>query len=149
MNSGAFALVVQIIAIVAAVFGIVAGCVGFFNFASFVSVVMNLFVILFFLVLLSVELYIFSWIKYFGFLLKPWGKAAVYLFMGALLFAKRGFGLACAIIFWVLFIFYVIISIFLHGAAPPIFQRKNVPNVSSNSDDYYTITTTTTTTSIA
>ena len=102
-------LIVQIIAIVAAVFGIVAGIVGFFDFASFVSVVMNLFVILISLLLLSVEIYIFSWMRYFGFLIKPWGKAAVYLFMGALLFAKKGFGLACAIIFWVLFFLYLII----------------------------------------
>ena len=132
-----FGIIVQILAIIAAVFGLVAGIVGFFNFDSFVSVIMNAFVIVFSLTLLSVELYVFSWIKYFGFLIKAWGKAAVYLFMGALLFAPKGFGLACAIIFWILFVIYVIFAIILQAAAPPLFQRSDLPNISSSSNDYY------------
>lgn len=128
--------IVQLLAIAASILGIVAGFILFLKFNSFISTIMGLFDILFSLGLLSVELYVFSFMRYFGFMLTWWGKATMYLLMGALLFSKKGFFLFCSIVFWILFVAFIVIQILMHGSKRPIFQ-KTEPNLNTSSSEYF------------
>ncbi|OHS95974.1 hypothetical protein TRFO_37869 [Tritrichomonas foetus] len=68
------------------------------------------------------EVYIFAFFKYFGFLLKPWGKALMYLFVGALLFQKNGFELFCGIIYWALAVVFCVMGFLIKQMPPPLMQ---------------------------
>lgn len=137
-----FPFILQIVALVAAVFGIASGLVHMFTGGGdgFVHFVRGVYTIIFALALGCVEVYIFGFYKYFGFLLKSWGKGIMYLFMGALLFATSGFGLVCAIIYWVLAVFFGIVGIFIPVTNPPFLQgtfRGSEPNIQVSSSEIY------------
>ncbi|KAH0789744.1 COPI associated protein [Histomonas meleagridis] len=132
----------QVIALVAAVFGIVAGFVTMFTGGDqgFILFVRGVYTIIFALALGCIEVYVFKFFGYFGFLLKLWGKGLMYLFMGALLFATSGFGLACAIIYWACAVIYGILGIFFPVSAPPLLQggfRGSEPDVHVSSSEIY------------
>ena len=132
----------QIIAIVAAVFGVCSGFVTMFTGGSygFILFVRGIYTIIFALALGCTEFYVFSFFSYFGFLLKLWGKGIMYLFMGALLFATSGFGLACAIIYWACAVIFGIVGIFFPVSAPPLLQgglRGEEPEIHVSSSKIY------------
>ena len=108
---------------------------------NFVAVVRNIFVLLFCAVLLILEIYIFRFVRHFGFLLKPWGKGIMYLLVGALLFQTSGLGMIAAIVFWGLAIVFCIVSIFLPVVALPAFQGgvcgKPPPEMEMRASDVY------------
>jgi hypothetical protein len=116
-------LIVQICALLVGVFGVVAAFLIMFDHpAGFTGWVRGVYALLFCLVLIEVEFFIFSFHKYFGFLLKNWGRGLMYLFVGALLFGTEGYGLWCAIIYWALAVVFGILSFFIPVAARPILQ---------------------------
>ncbi|KAH0790931.1 COPI associated protein [Histomonas meleagridis] len=69
-----------------------------------------------------VEVYVFQFFRYFALILKVWGKAIMYFFIGALLFSTHGFGLACTIIYWICAVGYGIVAWFFPVPAPPLLQ---------------------------
>jgi hypothetical protein len=116
-------LVVQICALVVSVFGIVASFLIMFDHpAGFTGWMRGVYVLFFCVVLAEVEFYVFAFHRYFGFLLKNWGKGLMYLFVGALLFADSGYGLWCSIIYWVLAVVFGIVAFFVPVAARPMLQ---------------------------
>ena len=132
----------QVIALVAALFGIIAGFITMFTGGSngFILFIRGVYTIIFALVLGLIEVYVFSFFGYFGFLLKLWGKGIMYLFVGALLFATSGFGLACAIIYWACAVIYGILGIFFPVSAPPLLQggfRGYPPEIHVSSSEIY------------
>ena len=142
MGKHSLACIFQIIAICVSLFGIIAAIVLMVIAAvDFVGAVRHIFTILFCAALLLIELYIFSFFKYFGFLLKCWGKGLMYLLVGALLFQTSGLGLFAAIVFWILAVVFGIIAYFLPVTALPLFQGgvcgKSPPDVSVTANDVY------------
>ena len=115
--------IIQYVAIVVDLFGVIAALVKLCKFNSgFDGFVRGVFVILVALFLLFGELYIFKFFRYFGFIFRNWGKGLAYLFMGAALFEKDGFGLFVAIVFWVLAVVYFILAYFFRQVSLPLFQ---------------------------
>lgn len=136
------ALIVQIVSIIAAIFGIIAAFIGMFTgTVTFVGIVRGIYTIIFCVFLILCEIYIFSFFKYFGFMFKNWGKALAYLFMGAMLFSSHGFGLACAIIFWILTIAYFVLAFIIKKVSPPLLQggakAGSPPSLEINSTEVY------------
>ena len=132
----------QIIAICVSLFGIIAAIVLMVITAiDFIGAVRHIFTIIFCLALFMLEIYIFSFFKYFGFLLKCWGKGLMYLLVGALLFQTSGFGLFCAIAFWVLAVVFGILAYFLPVMAVPAFQGgicgKAPPSIAITAKEVY------------
>jgi hypothetical protein len=116
-------LVVQVCAIVVGLFGVIASFLIMFDHpGSFINWVRGLYALAFALVLIELEFYVFGFHKYFGFLLKNWGKACMYLFVGGLLFWKSGYGLWCGIIYWVMAVVFGIVSFLVPVAARPLCQ---------------------------
>jgi hypothetical protein len=105
---------------------------------AFVRFVRAAYTIVFCAALVCVEVYAFPFFKYFGVLLKMWGKAIMYLFVGALLYWNSGFGLACAIIYWILAVAFGIAGYFFRFASLPLMQRAgNPPDVGVSSSQIY------------
>lgn len=76
--------------------------------------------------------------KYFGFLLKLWGKSIMYICVGCLIFNTDELAqVIIASCFWVLAVIYFIMNFVISGVNPPVFQRNTIPNVTTSSDDYY------------
>jgi hypothetical protein len=134
-------LSIQLSAILIGVLGVVAGIIQIFYIGSgmdaFVGFVRAIYAIIFCLTLISVEIYVLPFFKYFGFLLKLWGKGLMYVFVGGLLFWNYGLGLACAIFYWIMAIIFGIIGIFFPVGAPPLAQRAARPDVAVSSSEIY------------
>ena len=129
------ATTLQICSVVAGIFTIVMGIVFFFDFNGFAGIIVNLFLIIFGLLVCLAELYVFDFFKYLGFLLTFWGKTVFYIYLGFLVFASGGIRLVTSIIFWVLAIIMVICHFLVGGvASPPLFQTGGVSFSASNSD---------------
>lgn len=133
-------LILQILSIALGVYGIIAGIVMMTN-GSFRSIIMGVFVIIFGVALILVEVYIFGFFSYFGFLMKQWGKAIMYLFLGALLWGTSGMGLANVIIFWAAAIAYFIFAFVIPIVNAPILQggmnSGSPPDLTVNSTSIY------------
>ena len=114
----------QIVAIILALIGIFEGIATLFLIGDFNTCIRGIYAIIFALVLGCVEIYVFSFFGYFGFLLKFWGKGIMYLIMGFLVFSAKAaeFVIAFAVIFWVCGVLFIIIGIFFPVAAPPLMQ---------------------------
>lgn len=135
--------IIQCIAIVAGLFGVIASIVSLCsNSLTFVGLVRFIYTFALSGILLSLEIYIMPFMKYFGFMLKTWGKGLTYLFVGALLFASKGFQLFCSILYWILAIAFGIVAFFFPLAAPPLLQggvKENPrPELSVKSSELYT-----------
>jgi hypothetical protein len=116
-------LIVQFCAILAGIFGVVAAFLIIFNNPSgFNDWIRGLYALFFCLTLIELEFYVFGFHKYFGFLLKSWGKGLMYLFVGALLFATSGYGLWCSIVYWAVAVVFGIVAIFVPIASRPLLQ---------------------------
>lgn len=138
--------VIQCIAIVAGLFGCIAAIVGLCTHSfTFVGFVRFVYTFIFSGLLLSLEIYIMPFIKYFGFMLKTWGKGLMYLFVGALLFGSGDFEIFCSVLYWILAVAFGIISFFVPLAAPPLLQGgiKNGqrPELSVKSSELYSTKT--------
>lgn len=133
-------VIVQIICIIVGVFGVIAGIVALVTCHSFVGFIRAAYAILFCLILILCEIYIFGFFKYFGFLLKNGGKALMYLFVGALLFGRSGFPLFCGILYWALAVVFAIMGFMVPYMPPPLLQggyKGSAPNVSIDSSEIY------------
>lgn len=142
MGKHTLACIFQVIAICASIFGVIVGILQMIMEAILViSAIRNVFAIVFCLFLLCIELYIFSFFKYFGFILKMWGKGLMYLLVGALFFQTKGIGLGAAIVFWVLAVVFGILSYFLPVASLPAFQGgvcgKPPPSITITAEEVY------------
>lgn len=135
-----FNFVLQIICIILGVYGIIAGIVLMAT-GTFRGIIMGAFVVVFGVCLILVEVYIFSFFSYFGFLLKSWGKAIMYLFLGALLWGTSGIWLANVIIFWAAAIAYFVLSFFFPVVSVPLMQGGlnggAPPDLTVNSSSIY------------
>lgn len=127
----------QIVSIVAGCFGIIVAIVCLIKWFSVPGLIMDIFVILFSLIIIASEVYVFDFFKYFAFILVFWGKAIFYLFMGFLLFSTSGIGLVAAIIFWALFIAYIILHFVFHITSVPIMQKNSPPSFETSNTDYF------------
>lgn len=131
-------LIVQIISIIAAVFGIVFTCIEISKVPGFSTMILDILILLFCLMLLMVEIYIFSCFRFFGFLLKNWGKALSYLIMGLLIFNENDtLRLVAGIVYWVLAIMYLIFTFICKGISYPLAQRGGVVTLQTSTSDYY------------
>lgn len=135
--------IIQIACIFIGAFGIIASIVNLAKYARGVApVIRTLFTLLLCVALILVEIYLFPFVKYFGFILKPCGKALVYLFIGGCLFYKKGFPLFCAILYWVLAVIFIIMVFLLPQIALPILQGGykdyyDLPDLSIDSSTIY------------
>ena len=129
--------IVQIVSIIASGLGagisILTLILYSYNYQGFVICV---YVFLFCACLLLSEIYIPGFFKYFGFLLKNWGKAFMYILLGFLFFNTSSLiHIITGIAFWALSIFYVILSITANGIAKPLLQ--NEISLQTTNADYY------------
>jgi hypothetical protein len=136
-------LVMQMICLSAAIFGIVCavirsveilGDLGSHNWGALIAMI---FVVIFCLFLLLVEVHVFNFLKYFAFLLTVWGKAIMYIFLGLFLYESEPLGLAAAIIFWFFFVLFIVLVFIGARPAPPLTQKTNPPNFETHSEKYF------------
>ena len=134
-------LAVQITSIVAGAFAVVIGIYCMFDLndgsPKFQQFILNAFLVIFGVGIMMIEIYIFDFAKYFGFMLKTWGKSMMCLFMGCFVFWTRGIRLVAAIIFWILSIFYFVFIFISAGIAPPLLQRNSGVAFEVTNEDYY------------
>lgn len=131
-------LLVQIVSIIAAAFGMVISIIEITYLVNFTHVVYNVLICFLCAMLLLVEIYIFPCFRFFGFLLKNWGKALSYLLMGLLTFNEHDkLRLAAGIVFWILAGFYLIFQFVTKGISYPLAQRGGVVTLSTSTSDYY------------
>ena len=133
-------LIIQFVAIVAGVLGIACSLYCIFKYFSVGGLILSIFTIIFCLIIIAVEVYIFEFFKYFAFILTFWGKGIMFLFMGFFIFSRDGFQLTCAIIFWVLFIIYVISFFIAKSSTKPLMQKEGPPQFTFSSSDVYSTT---------
>lgn len=134
--------IAQIACLVVGGFGIIASIVILAKYArGFFPVIRTLFTLLLCVALICVEVYLFPFVKYFGFILKAGGKALAYLFIGGCLFEKRGFPLFCAILYWILAVAFCVMAFLVPQLALPILQGGykdgDLPDLSINSTTLY------------
>lgn len=129
--------ILQIVTIIAGAFGIIVAIVCICSWFSVPGLILDIFVIFFCLCIIFSELYVFSFFKYIAFIATFWGKGTLYLFIGFFLFSTSGIGLAAAIIFWALFIFYIIVAVITKTSSPPLLQKNSQPNWSVSNEDYF------------
>jgi hypothetical protein len=116
-------LIVQLSALIVGTFGVIASLLILLQRPDTVTGwIRGIFALFFSFVLIEIEFYVFGIHRYFGFLLKNWGKALMYLFVGALLFQMSGYGLWCAVVYWGLALIFGIIGIFVPIAQRPVLQ---------------------------
>ena len=129
----------QIASIIAAIFGIVVSIIELATYhIDFTSCIVIIYVLIFCLLLLLVEIYIPNFLRFFGFLLKNWGKALTYLFVGFLFFnPHRTFNIIVGVVFWVLAIIYLILTFITKGIAKPLAQRNSTITLSTTNGDYW------------
>ena len=143
-------LILQYACIVIGAFGIIASFVymfdthwrnGRYEASNFTDIIRGIYTILFCGALILVEIIIFPFFKYFGFLMKTGGKALMYLFVGALLFGVKGFSLFCGILYWALAVIFAILAFFVKTISPPLLQgglKGNPPqNLDIDANDFY------------
>jgi len=130
-------LVIQVVSIIAASFGIVISLMRFGKTSGFENFVMTLFVLFFSVLLLSVEVYIIPIFRYFGFLLKSWGKACTYLILGFFIWGNDDLGKIAAYVFWVLCGVYFVFTFITTGIARPLLQKTGDINLSTSQSDYF------------
>lgn len=122
---------VQILCLAASAFVIVASILRMvFGIINPILVINCIFTLIFGLILLCAEIYIFQFFAYFTFICTAWGKTFMYLFMGCLMFNQKGFGLVAAIVCWILAILLFIAGFIVKATAPPLFQKNGVPDLS-------------------
>ena len=129
--------IVQIISIIGSAFGIIIGILKLIKFGNFAGFVVGFYTLFLCVCLFSVEIYIISCFRYFGFMLKNWGKGCCYLLLGLLIFnTKEPLCLVAGIIFWVLAVLYFVLTFVAKGIAKPLAQKGEIKLETSN-DDYY------------
>lgn len=133
-------LIIQFIAILAGVLGIVCSLYCIFKYFSVGGLILSIFTIIFCLIIIAVEVYIFEFFKFFAFILTFWGKGIMFLFMGFFIFSRDGFQLTCAIIFWVLFVVYLISFFIAKSSTKPLFQAGGPPSFTFSSNEVYSTT---------
>jgi hypothetical protein len=127
---------VQIATIIASVFGIIAYIIYLVH-GNLGGVITAIFGLLFCLLLIVSEVYVFNGMKYVAFVLTIWGKGVMFLFLGFLIFARSGYPLFTAIFFWVMFVAYVVLFIIAKGTSPPLMQKNSPPEFEVSEADYY------------
>lgn len=137
-----FKRIIQIACIVVGAFGIIASIIVLAKYArGFFPVISTLFTLFLCVALIIVEVYLFSFIKYFGFILKPGGKALAYLFIGGCLFEKSGFPLFCSILYWILAVAFCVMAFLVPQLALPILQGGykdgDLPDLKVDSSSIY------------
>ena len=130
-------LVIQVVSIIAASFGIIISLMRIGKISRFENLVMTLFVLFFSILLLSVEVYIIPVFRYFGFLLKSWGKACTYLILGFFVWGLGDLENVAAYVFWVLCGVYFVITFITTGIARPLLQKTGDINLSTSQSDYF------------
>ena len=125
----------QIISIIASAFGIaIAIVIMVQNGGSWTTYIIPIYVLFFCIMLFVVEIYILPCFRFFGFLLKNWGKGATYLLLGFLIFNPNvTLNIVAGVIFWILAVLYIILSFVAKGIARPLAQ-KTVSLSTSNAD---------------
>ena len=131
-------LVIQIVSIVAAVFGIVFSCMSFSSSTLSIKVI-SAFILFLSLMLLFVEIYIIPFFRFFGFLLKPWGKACTYLFVGFFLYKRPSYGSFAGVLYWTLAVIYFFISFLTNGIARPLLQQTGDIQLTTGANDYFVV----------
>ena len=135
-------LIIQISCIVIGVFGVIASIVIMAKYISgFFPIIRSIFTLIMCIALIACEIYLFPFVKYFGFILKHGGKALSYLFIGGCLFQKSGFPLFCAILYWILASIFFIFIFVLPGISLPILQggmkEGSLPDLSISALEIY------------
>ena len=134
-------LAVQITSIVAGSFAIVIGIYCMFDLndgsSKFKQFILNAFLVVFGVGIVMIEVYLFEIVKYFGFMLRNWGKALLYLFMGCFVFWTKGIRLVASIIFWVLSVIYFVFFFLKTPLAAPLLQKNTGVAFEVTNDDYY------------
>lgn len=121
---------VQLLCLVASAFVIVASILRMvLGMINPILVINCVFTLLFGLVLLCAELYVFPFFGYFTFIVTSWGKTFMYFFMGFLMFDKGGFGIVVAIVCWILAVLLFIAGFIVKATAPPYFQKGGPPDL--------------------
>ena len=131
------AFIFQIIHIVMAALGVAIALYWMIVAPSVVSIVSSIAHLFLIALLLLSELYIFSFFKYFGFILKLWGKGALCIYYGCCFAGTGTFGWIATVVFWVIGIIDIILGIVVKtGVSKPLLQKGDV-DLSTNSSDYY------------
>ncbi|KAK8870722.1 hypothetical protein M9Y10_008609 [Tritrichomonas musculus] len=137
-----FRFIIQIACIIVGVFGIIAAIVIMAKYAhGFFPIIRSLITLLLCVALICVEVYLFPFVKYFGFIIKTGGKALSYLFIGGCLFANSGFPLFCAILYWILAVAFGIMAFLVPNLALPLLQGGykdgELPDLSLTASELY------------
>ena len=121
----------------ASVFGMTIGIITISNSQLNTKIILPLYLTFFSALLFLVEIYIFSCFRFFGFLLKNWGKSFTYLFLGVLIFPQNDkLTNITSIVFIVLAIIYFVFSFTVNGIARPLAQTGSIALTTSSSDYY-------------
>ena len=126
---------VQITSLVASIFGVVISVYSLVASHSWEGIIRGIYVLFFSACLFLVEIYIPPCFRFFGFLLKNWGKGATYLILGFIFFSKDTLNTITSIVFWVLAVLYFVLSFVAKGIAKPLAQ--STITLSTSNADYY------------
>ena len=131
--------IIQILSIVASSLGIYYGFTLFQYSGNLERLINSLFVLFFCILLLFVEIYIFPFFRFFGFLLKPWGKGVTYLILSFFINSRNQnlFEQITQISFWVLAGIYIIFTFASNGIAKPLLQQNTEIHLTTNQKDYF------------
>ena len=128
---------VQIVSIVVSIFGIIIGVQKIQVYRYFSSLVISLFFTFCCVLLLFVEIFIIPCFRFFGFLLKPWGKAFTYLFLSFLITGNDTFSNITQVVFWILSVIYFLLSFLTNGISRPILQQTGEIYLTTAPNDYF------------
>lgn len=137
------AFVTQIFSIIAGALGVVVSIMYMFGYGgrfSFDRLILGLFGVIFSLIIIAAEIYVFDFFKYFAFILTFWGKGMMYLFMGFFLLNTSGFGIFVSIVFFALFLLSLCVHFILKkkGVSQPLLQKgAKSPKFKATASDYY------------
>ena len=130
--------ILQIVCIIVSVLGFLSGFYLLTSMTTFPTFVMGFFIVLFSVLLLLAEIYVFSFFKYFSFLLTNWGKAIMYFFLGSLFYNPAAtFNVILSFLYWILAGFFLVMTFVTGGVAKPLFQAADQIQISTNTNDFF------------
>ena len=130
--------ILQLTCIISGILGITTSFYQFIAISNLPSFILGSFVIVFSIFLISAEIYIFSFFKYFAFILTNWGKSILYLFIGALLYNSNYLiNLICSFLFWLLFIFFILMEFYVGKVSIPLYQKEDLIDLDVKTNEFF------------
>lgn len=83
------------------------------------------------------DIYVLTPFRYFGFLLKLWGRGFVYILSGCIIFDHtNALRLICSIFSWIVGIGYIVLQFTMKRVPLPLAQ-KEIPSLTATEQDYF------------